>query len=130
MVHSTIADPMGEATMSKVYTDEQKRAMTTYVVTKDFGKKSDVYRIVKLRIGVELDMYHVTIHFRGGKLLDKDVWCDCPGFRRQNFDKVEHKHILLVLDYILDRGSPESATYTIVGTGKNAKIKFLDKETA
>lgn len=122
---------MGETIMTKPgYTDEQLRAMTTYVVVKDFGKKSDVYRIAKMRIGVELDVYRVTIKFKGGKLRDEDVWCDCPGFRQQNFDKIKHKHILLVLDYVLDRSVPESATYTIIGTGKNAKIKFLRlKET-
>lgn len=116
--------------MSKLYSDEEKREMMTYVVIKDFGKKSHVYRITKMMMGVELDKYHVTIKFRGGKLRDEDVWCDCPGFRRQNFDKVKHKHILLVLDYLLDRCAPESATYTIVGTGKKAKIKFLEAKEA
>ena len=112
------------------YTDEQLREMTTYVVIKDFGKRSDVYRISKMRIGVELDVYHVTIKFKGGMLCDEDVWCDCPGFRQQNFDKIMHKHILLVLDYVEARDTPESATYTIIGTGKKAKIKFLEaKET-
>ncbi len=117
--------------MSKMYSDEELREMMTYVVIKDFGKKSDVYKITKLQMGVELDNYHVTFKFTPtGGVIDDNIWCDCPGFRRQLFDKAKHKHILLVLDFLVEQGSPESATYTIIGTGKNAKIKFLRKSDA
>ena len=108
----------------KKLTDAERRELTTYVVEKDFGKKSDVYRITKMVIGVEVDSYHCTVKLRNGQLHDKDIWCDCPGFRRQNFAKIEHKHIMLVLNY-MERGEPTSATYTIVGTGKNAKIRYM-----
>ena len=114
--------------MSDKPTDVERREMTTYVVQETFGVKANAYRIGKMVIGVEVDSYHVTINFMGGRLLDKDVWCDCPGFRQQNFDKVKHKHVLLVLDFILDRCKPKSATYTIIGTGKNARIKFIELE--
>ncbi len=109
--------------MSKMFTDDEIRAMITYVVIKDFGKKSNAYKITKLQMGVELDNYHCSVRYID-ELEGAAVWCDCPGFRRQKFDKMQHKHIMLVLDY-QKRGEPTSATYTIIGTGRNAKIKFL-----
>lgn len=109
----------------KKLTDAERRELTTYVVEKDFGKKSNVYKITKMVIGVEVDSYHCTVKLTPtGRIIDDNIWCDCPGFRRQNFAKIEHKHIMLVLNY-MERGEPTSVTYTIVGTGKTAKIRYM-----
>ena len=103
-------------------TDDEKREATTYRVQRAFGKKSNVCQIDKLVMGVEVDQYHVTIKMEGRATLD--LWCDCPGFRRQNFPKIEHKHVKLALDY-QKREHPKWAEYTIHGAGKNTEIEFL-----
>lgn len=105
--------------------DEETREATTYVVQETFDKRAQTYLIRKIIMEVEADTYHVTIKPTStGRILDDNVWCDCPGFRRQTYAKIAHKHIMLVLDYIA-HGTPKTATYTIIGTGRKAKIKFL-----
>lgn len=105
--------------------DDEKREATAYRVQKDFGIRSNVYRIDKLVMGVEVDNYHVTVEFAPGmQARIASLWCDCPGFRNQHFAQAEHKHVKLVLDY-LERGAPGWAEYTLIGTGQKAKIKFL-----
>ncbi len=103
--------------------DDEKRELTIYRIQKDFGDKSNTYRIDKLVACVETSNYHIQIN----PINDAGVgtlWCDCQGFRRQKFDKTKHKHIRIGFDYIA-RGRPEWAEYTIEGTGANAKIEFL-----
>ena len=104
--------------------DEEKREATTYLIQKAFGKSDikGVYRIGKMVMGVEVDNYHVTIKETTGGL--SNLWCDCPGFRNQQFPKIEHKHVKIALAY-REQGEPEQAVYTINGTGKTAKIRFL-----
>ncbi len=106
--------------------EEEAREAITYRICKDFGEKSNVYRIDKIICETVADSYHVTIHPNrpGGTLREQDVWCDCMGMRRQTYPHTQHKHVVLALDFI-ERGLPGGATYTIIGTGKNAKIKFL-----
>ncbi len=106
--------------------DEARRKLTTYRVQKAFGKKSNVYQIEKVVCDTVLDTYHATVnpinHAGVGTL-----WCDCPGFRRQNYAKDKHKHVILVMDF-QSRGEPVGATYTIEGTGQRAVIKYLIKD--
>ncbi len=78
------------------------------------------YRIVKTIMGVETDAYSIQIKTAHGA----DVWCDCPGFRIQQFPHAQHKHIMLGMDYIA-RGEPEWVDYRMTGTGKNATIHFI-----
>lgn len=88
--------------------------VTFYRVQEDLGGRA--YRVVKRVMDVETDIYHVTIK-------DDDIWCDCPGFRRQKFALERHKHIRVVRDYI-KRGCPTWAEYNFRGSGKTTKIKF------
>lgn len=106
--------------------DDEKRELTIYLIRKDFGPKSNTYRIDKIVACIEQECYHVTYKPNGpaGTLREQDVWCDCQGFRQQNFDKTRHKHVMLVTDYV-SRGAPAWAEYNIIGTGKDAKIEFL-----
>ena len=39
-----------------------------------------------------LDSYQVTI--RGNIENEKEIWCNCPGFRMQQYNKALHKHVL------------------------------------
>ncbi len=109
--------------------DDEKRECITYRIRKDFGPKSNVYRIDKVICELEVECYHVTIN----PINDAGVgtlWCDCPGFRRQTYDKTKHKHVVLAFDF-RKRGEPEGAVYTIEGTGRTAEVIFLrsDDET-
>lgn len=101
-------------------TEDEKREATTYRI-KCWGANS--YHIDKLVMGVEVENYQLTIKSEGRASLD--LWCNCPGFRIQQFPKIEHKHIKIALDY-QKRGEPPWADYTIKGTGKNAIIEFLE----
>lgn len=108
-------------------TERQQRVretqeMTIYRVQKDFGRGSDVYRVTKLVIGVPTDVYHVTHPHIG---VNREPFCDCPGFIRQKFDKDRHKHVRIVRDYI-SRGEPTYADYRFIGAGKSTKIRFLE----
>lgn len=87
---------------------------------KKFG--TNTYHIAKLVCAVELDAYQITINpIRENGM--GTLWCNCPGFRIQQFPKDQHKHIKIGMDYIA-RGEPEWAEYRMTGTGKNAKIHF------
>ncbi len=88
---------------------------TIYRVQEDLGGKA--YRVAKRILDVEMEVYHVTIR-------DDVVWCDCPGFRRQKFAKMKHKHVRAVLDYIA-RGKPYYANYLFIGVGKHTKIRWI-----
>ncbi len=98
--------------------DDEKRECITYRIRKDFGPKSNVYSIGKIICEIEVDCYHVTLGTPDA------LWCDCPGFRRQTYDKQQHKHVVLAFDF-RERGEPEGAVYTIEGTGRTAKVIFL-----
>ena len=100
-------------------TKDEKLEATTYRI-KCWGANS--YQIDKLIMGVEVEQYQLTIKAEGRASLD--LWCNCPGFRIQQFPKIEHKHIKIALDY-QSRGEPTWAEYTITGTGKKAEIKFI-----
>ncbi len=87
---------------------------------KGFGRNT--YQIDKLIAGVEAEQYHLDIKdAEGGGL---SLWCDCPGFRIQQFPKIEHKHIKIALDY-RERGEPSWAEYRMTGTGAKAVIRFM-----
>jgi hypothetical protein len=104
--------------MTKAEEQELAREVTIYRIQEDFGKNSGTYRIDKVVACVEMDTYHVQLK------PEKDPWCDCMGFRRQNFEKDKHKHVVLARDYV-SRGKPEWAEYTIKGTGHMAQIEFI-----
>ena len=104
--------------MSK-YSDEA----VTYVVThiSKMGTPSQTFRITKNVMDVPQETYDVTI--KGNE--EKDVWCTCMGFVRQTYDKRQHKHVRLIMDWQL-RGSPPATEhrYHMIGSGKDVKIKF------
>ncbi len=109
--------------MTRAEQQELARDVTLYRIQKDFGDKSNTYRIDKLVACVEMDTYHIQINpIRENGI--GTLWCDCQGFRRQKFAFDKHKHILIGFDYI-ERDTPEWAEYTIKGTGVNAKIRFI-----
>lgn len=89
-----------------------------------FGTNS--YTIVKSVMDVVTEDYQITLKSDGprGDIREVDVWCNCPGFRIQQFPKLLHKHILLGIDF-QSRGEPEWAEYRMTGTGKKAKIHFM-----
>ena len=61
----------------------------TYYVRQLQGRGN--YAVSKFGDDPEPDeVYDVTLSDNG------KVWCSCLGFRRQNYPKPEHKHILLV----------------------------------
>ncbi len=87
-----------------------------------YGEHS--YNIVKTVMDVEMERYQISIKSTVGEVLDADLWCNCQGFRIQQFPKHQHKHILLGLDF-QSRGEPAWAEYRMTGTGKKAKIHFM-----
>ena len=95
---------------------------TKYRITHVRGYR---YKIVKTIMGVEMDFYSIEIKTMEHESDDAKLWCDCPGFRIQQFPKHQHKHIVLGMDYIA-RGEPEWGDYRMTGTGKNAEIHFIE----
>ena len=89
-----------------------------------FGLNS--YNIHKLVMDVRTEDYQITLkpNGPGGEMREVDLWCNCPGFRIQQFPKIQHKHIKIGLDF-QSRGEPEWAEYRMTGTGKKAKIHFM-----
>ena len=102
--------------------DRRRQEATVYRVERDLGPHGSVYRVAKRTLDVEVDVYHVT--YKEALNGDAEVWCDCPGFRRQKFAKEKHKHVRAVKDY-LKRGKPDYADYAFRGVGKHTKIRFI-----
>lgn len=98
--------------------EEETREATVYTIFRTGNRHIRHYQINKVIMGVEVDKYWV--HLKGRD----EVWCDCPGFRRQSFPKMEHKHVKIAQDFN-KRGEPDGAQYNIVGTGANTTIIFL-----
>ena len=93
----------------------------TFYRIKRFG--ANTYHIAKEVCGVEIESYQITI----SPIRDNGIgtlYCNCPGFRIQQFPHERHKHILLGFDY-QKRGEPEWALYRMNGTGSKAKIHFV-----
>lgn len=105
-------------------TKDEKLEATTYRIQR-FGNHT--YQIDKLIMDVEVEQYHITIKPDGRASLD--LWCDCPGFRIQQFPKIEHKHIKIGLDF-QKRNEPKWAEYKLRGTGRKAEIEFLESSNA
>ena len=95
--------------------------MTRYTIFRTGSKVQRYYQIDKLIMGVKTDDYWVQL--RGNK-----VYCNCPGFNRQSFPAIDHKHVKLAQDFF-DRGEPVGAHYRIHGTGAKAQIEFLGAES-
>ncbi len=98
--------------------DEETIAATLYRIKR---LTNTSYNIQKLVCGVEMEDYHVDIK-------RDEFWCNCPGFRIQQFPKIDHKHIKVALDF-QSRGEPEWAEYRMTGTGAKAVIKFIRDST-
>jgi len=81
-----------------------------YVVQKREGDHYNINKVRKDDPKKILDSYGLTIKRK--KDGTWDLWCDCMGFRRQNYPKIEHKHVRIIIDY-LERGQPEWAEYSI-----------------
>lgn len=94
--------------------DKETIAATLYRIIK---LTNTSYRIKKYICGVEMEDYHVDIK-------RDEFWCNCPGFRIQQFPKIDHKHIKIALNY-QRRGEPAWAEYRMTGTGKKAQIHFV-----
>jgi hypothetical protein len=91
---------------------------TTYHIFRTGNNHQRHYQIDKLVMGVKVENYWVQL--KGSK----ECYCDCPGFRRQSFAKMEHKHIKMAIDFS-ERGEPKDAEYRIVGTGAKSIIKYV-----
>ena len=87
-----------------------------------YGRNS--YNIKKVVMDVEVDDYQITIKPLWADDTVGTLWCNCHGFRIQQFPHAKHKHILLGFDF-QSRGEPEWAEYRMTGTGKKAKIHFV-----
>ena len=69
---------------------------THYRVAKAFGATGDVYEVRRFVNEEQAALYHVTLNtVRDAHIM----WCDCPGFRRQKYAYIEHKHIKLVAHF-------------------------------
>ena len=102
----------GEMTTSEV------AETVTYTVFRTGDMRHRHYQINKMVMGVKVDDYWVQLSSRDS------VSCSCPGFRRQNFPPMEHKHIKLAQNYS-ERGEPIKAEYRIHGAGANAIIEVV-----
>lgn len=91
--------------------------MTTYTIWRTGDKCRRHYQLNKMVMGVVVDEYWVELKHR-------TVYCNCPGFQRQQFPKIEHKHVKIAQDFH-DRGEPMDAIYKIHGTGAKATIERI-----
>ena len=98
--------------------EQEKLDATTYTIFRTGSMHKRHYQINKVIMGVEVDKYWVQLNSRDS------VWCDCPGFRRQTFPKMEHKHVKIAVDFS-ERDEPIDAVYRIFGTGAKAQIQFI-----
>jgi len=102
---------------------QQVQDATVYRIEKAFGKVKGVYRVSKRVIDEEVNAYHVTVKPSNNESVPLDLWCDCPGFRRQKFPQIEHKHVRMALHY-QSIGEPVHADYKFTGTGRNTIIQY------
>ena len=65
-----------------------------------------------------LEQYDVTVP--QVSTADK-VFCNCMGFRRQNYDKKDHKHIRLVIEFIKHL-EPAGRVYRLDGPSHNVSV--------
>ena len=100
-------------------TKEEIAEAAYYTIFRTGNSNKRHYQVNKMIMGVEQEKYWVQLNGRDS------CFCDCPGFRRQSFAKMEHKHIKIALDYSA-RGEPKDATYRITGTGVKAQIRYID----
>jgi len=92
--------------------------MVTYSIWRTGSKRTRTYQVNKLTIGVEVENYWVELKGR------QQFYCNCPGFRRQSYPAIDHKHIKIAMDFS-DRGEPQHALYKIIGTGGKTTIEYL-----
>lgn len=95
--------------------------MTTYTIWRTGSSRKKHYQLNKLVCGVEVEKYWVQLDGRGR------FWCDCPGFRRQKFPAIDHKHVKIAVDFS-ERGEPLKALYKIHGTGATSEIEYLGEK--
>lgn len=101
--------------------DRQNLEMTAYRALWDYGGRA--VRIEKRVLDHATDVYHVT-----QPKDEENIWCDCPGMKRQKYPRLQHKHVRVALDFVRrSQGQPEDfwAEYRFKGAGKNTKIRFL-----
>jgi len=98
--------------------DAEKLEATRYTIWRTGNAHQRHYQINKIIMGVTVDRYWVQL--KGSK----ECYCDCMGFRRQNFPHMEHKHVKVAMDFH-DRGEPKDAEYRIHGTGSKTEVEFL-----
>ena len=98
--------------------EQEKLEATTYTIFRTGDQRQRHYQINKVICGMVIDTYWVQL--KGAR----ECYCDCMGFRRQNFPKMEHKHVKIAIDYSA-RGEPKDAKYTIEGTGHSATVTYL-----
>ena len=91
---------------------------TTYTIFRTGSDRLRHYQINKCVMGVEIDKYWVQL--KGSR----QVYCDCMGFQRQQFPKIEHKHVKIALNFS-ERGEPRGAEYRIHGTGAKAQLEVI-----
>jgi hypothetical protein len=101
---------------------KEKLEATTYTIFRTGSAHQRHYQINKVIMGVVVDEYWVQL--KGSK----ECYCNCPGFQRQRYPKMEHKHVKMALDFS-ERCEPEDACYFIEGTGAEANIIYLPGHT-
>ena len=90
----------------------------TYTIFRTGMARLRQYQVEKRIMGVKIEEYWVQLKGH------KEVHCTCPGFARQRFPKIEHKHVKLAMDFY-ERNEPKNAEYRIHGTGANTEIEVL-----
>lgn len=95
---------------------------TVYTIVRGSTSRANhiMYELHKLVDDVVEDKYWVSVG-------PEETTCSCPGFSRQKFPKLQHKHIKIVHDF-QENGEPEGARYTIHGAGANAVIENITPE--
>lgn len=91
----------------------------TYTIWRTGTAQKRTYQINKCFMGQPMDNFWVEL--KGSR----EVFCNCQGFARQRFPKIEHKHVKIAMDFA-ERGEPENAEYRIHGTGAKTEIEVVN----
>lgn len=72
------------------------------------------------------DRYDLIVP-NGGDCAEEDLWCDCPGFRVQQYSKHLHKHVRIVVHFCEEHDALGLARYKLT---KDNAPDFIKMETA
>lgn len=92
-----------------------------YRIKRVGGPHERKYRIDKTILDIHAETYYV-------RLKGNSVECSCPGFARQKYPAIDHKHVQIAQDFH-EVGEPNNAEYRIDGVGANATIRRVRPQT-